>query len=69
MSYLLTWGLRKHSPATTMMVYSMAYSKHVPGECMGLEQSRIGIIIRLINKVLRIAIFHFPSFPQPVERC
>ena len=64
MSYLLTWGSRSHSPVTTVMAHSMAYRKHMPGECMGREQSRIGIIIRLINS----SVFHFPSFPQPDDK-
>ena len=49
MSYLLTWGLCIRSPATALMDYSMAYSKHKHGECRGMEQRRIGILIRLIN--------------------
>ena len=49
MSYLLTWVLRIHYPATAMMAYSMANSKHKHGECRGREQSRIGILIRLIK--------------------
>ena len=49
MSYLLTWGSRIYSPATARMAYSMANTKHKHGECMGREQSRIGILIRLFK--------------------
>ena len=56
----MTWASHTHSPAAAMIAYSMANSKHKHGECMGREQSRIGIIIRLFKNG-RIS---FPSFPQ-----
>ena len=49
MSYLMTWNLRIHSPATAMMALSMANSRRMHGECMGWEQSRIGILIQSIQ--------------------
>ena len=69
MSYLLTWGSHTHSPATAMMAYSMAYSKHKHGECRRREQCRIGILIRLI-KNSRISIpFISPTCSRISERC
>ena len=59
MSYLLTWNLCTHSPSISTVLYSLGPSIHMPGECMGREQSRIGILIRLITNV-RIS-FLFPS--------
>ena len=49
MSQLMTWALRIHSPSILAVLYSIGPSIHMPGECMGREQSRIGIIIRLIK--------------------
>ena len=49
MSYSLTLNSCTHSPATVMMPYSMADSKHKHGECRGREQGRIGILIRPIR--------------------
>ena len=49
MSYLFTWNLRTHSPSIIAVLYSLGPSIHMPGECMGREQSRIRIIIPLIR--------------------
>ena len=49
MSYFMTRESRTHSPSIISVLYSMGPSIHMPGECMGREQSRIGIIIRLIK--------------------
>ena len=49
MSYLLTLGSHIHSPAIAVIAYSMAHSKHEHEECRVREQSRIGILIRLIK--------------------
>ena len=63
MSFLVTWGWRIHSPATAMMAYSMANSKHKHGECRGREHSRIGILIRLIkNSCILMTITHIFKF-------
>ena len=56
MSYLLTHTL--HSLCYTL--YSLGYSIHMPGKCMQREQSRIGILIRLIKSSCIL-------FPQPVD--
>ena len=45
----MTWASRIHSPSIFAVLYSMGPSIHMPGECRGREQSRIGIIIRLIK--------------------
>ena len=42
-------GITHTLSSPTMMTYSMANSKHKHGECMGREQSRIGIIIWLFK--------------------
>ena len=60
MSQLGTWALHIHSPSIFAVLYSIGPRIHMPGECMGREQSCIGIIIQLM------VVFHFPSFPQPV---
>ena len=61
MSYLMTWALRIPSPSIIAVPYSLGLSIHMPGECMGREQSHIGIIIRP-NKKGRISIpFVFPT--------
>ena len=44
----MTWNSCIHSPSINTMLYSMGPSIHMPGECMGRTQSRIGILIRLI---------------------
>ena len=62
MSYLLTWGSHIHSPTTAMMAYSMANSKHKHGECRGREQSRIGILIRLIKNSCIVFPFISPTY-------
>ena len=58
MSYLLTWN--SHT-SIIVVLYSLGPSIHVPGDYMGMEQSRIGILIRLSKNGL----FHFPSFLEP----
>ena len=42
------WVLRTHSPSIISVFHSLGPSKHMPGECIGREQSHIGIIIWLI---------------------
>ena len=54
MFYSLTWGSCTHSPATVMIPYSMANSKHKHGECREREQSHTGILIRPFR-----ILFHF----------
>ena len=49
MSYALTLNVRTHSPSIIAVLYSLGPSIHIPEECMGREQSRIGIIIWLIK--------------------
>ena len=49
MSYLMTWNSRIRSPSIVTLPYLMGLSIHMYGECMRREQSRIGIIIRLIQ--------------------
>ena len=46
----MTLASHIHSSSIIAMLYSMGPSIHMPGECMGREQSHIGIIIRLIIK-------------------
>ena len=52
MAHLMTWNSRIHSPSIITLPYSMGFSIHMHGECMGREQSRIGIIIWLIQKAV-----------------
>ena len=49
MSFLLTWNSHTHSPSIITVLYSLGPSIHMPGERMGREQGRIGILIRLIK--------------------
>ena len=58
---LMTWASHIHSPSIIAMLYSMGPSIHMPTECMGMEQSRIGILIRLIIKKPFIISLHFPN--------
>ena len=50
MSWLMTGASRIHSPSIIPMLYSMGFSIYMLGECMGKEQSSIGILIRLVIK-------------------
>ena len=40
----MTWASHTHSHSIISVLYSMGHSIHIPGECMGREQSRFGII-------------------------
>ena len=45
----MTWALLTHSHSIILVLHLMGHSIHLPGECMGREQSRIGNIIRLFK--------------------
>ena len=55
MSVFMTWASHTHSRSIISVHYSMAHSIHMPGECMGRY-----------HNTAHLAVFHFPSFPQPV---
>ena len=44
-----SWTSSTHSPSIIAVLYSLGPSIHTTGECMGREQSRIGIIIRSLH--------------------
>ena len=44
-----TYSPNIHSPTIPATLHSMGLGKHRPGECTGRKQSRIGILIRLIQ--------------------
>ena len=61
MPYLKTWNLCMHSPSIITMLYSMGLSIHMHGECIGREQSRMSILIQLIQWSHILFVFTSPT--------
>ena len=62
MSQLMTQASRIHSHSIITVLYSLGPSIHMLGECIGREQSRIGIIIRRIRKSRISFVFISPTW-------
>ena len=50
-----------HPPSTIAVLYSLGPYVHKPGECMGREEKRIGIIIRFIQWSCILLVFITPT--------
>ena len=61
MSYLITCNPCIHSPSIITLLYSMDLSVDMLRKCMGREESRIGILIRLIQWSCILFLFIFQT--------